>query len=60
MSTKVRGDIGGGQSSTGYLGGPLFFVRGSSVSVFFFGGGGVLLVLAGFSVFCWGRGWVVG
>ena len=40
MSTKVRGDIGGGQSSTGYLGGPLFFVRGSSVSAFFFGGGG--------------------
>ena len=40
MSTKLRGDIGGGQSSTGYLGGPLFFVRGSSVSAFFLGGGG--------------------
>ena len=39
MSTKVRGDIAGGQSSTGYLGGPLFLVRGSSVSVFFLGGG---------------------
>ena len=40
MSTRIRGDIGGGQSSTGYLGGPLFFVGGSSVYVFFFGGGG--------------------
>ena len=52
---KFGAILGAGSRPRGIWGG-LFFSWGVARCLFFFFGGGVLLVLAGFSVFWWGRG----